>query len=402
MRIAICGPAGSGKSTLANHLVENYGFVKYSFAATIKDLARELFDMEDKDRSLLQAIGGQMRMIDPEVWVRYAMNQIEGDAHENVVIDDLRHTNEALWCRANDFAIVKLHGRGYRMTDAQMNHPSEQEIQKIVPDFLIDCSKTITESSAILDDIVSKLALGWLTRQLEYFRNVKAHEKSNKNYKRGRDFEYRTMRFLREHGWHCMRKFGSHNDKYKLPDGSILDVPLDVTAFKNGVYLLISCKYSINGPTDHETDPLWENLKRYATFFGKGAIPILAGIDEKRHLRLIDLREITPFDSLAKSLERNETRGRKKKLVDIDQNQMDRLLQDAWDLMETLKWEYDQAKDQKNDSLRVRWAGEKVKLINILNRLLKSAGDTATEEDITTMLEKLDEAIQLKEAETDE
>ena len=110
MRIAFTGRAGSGKTTLADYLVENYGFVKYSFAAAVKETARELFGMTEKDRTLLQGIGDKMRQIDECVWIRYVMNHVIAEGFDDVVIDDLRYANEAYFLKANGFVIVRLGG----------------------------------------------------------------------------------------------------------------------------------------------------------------------------------------------------------------------------------------------------------------------------------------------------
>ena len=51
MIISICGFQGAGKDTLANILIEKYGFVKISFASTIKDIAAIIFDW---DRNMIE------------------------------------------------------------------------------------------------------------------------------------------------------------------------------------------------------------------------------------------------------------------------------------------------------------------------------------------------------------
>ena len=45
--IAICGNAGCGKDTAADHLVNNYGFEKISFAGPIKKFGKRVFDFSD-------------------------------------------------------------------------------------------------------------------------------------------------------------------------------------------------------------------------------------------------------------------------------------------------------------------------------------------------------------------
>ena len=79
MKIAIYGPMCSGKTTVAKIIQEyNDEYQIYSFGQKIKDLALELFDMKDKNRSLLIAIGSKMREINPDVWAKYIVKQTEG------------------------------------------------------------------------------------------------------------------------------------------------------------------------------------------------------------------------------------------------------------------------------------------------------------------------------------
>lgn len=51
MLIGLCGYKGVGKSTIANILVENYGFVKFAFADSVKDVLSYVFGW---DRELLE------------------------------------------------------------------------------------------------------------------------------------------------------------------------------------------------------------------------------------------------------------------------------------------------------------------------------------------------------------
>jgi hypothetical protein len=46
--IACCGLIGAGKDTVANYLIENYGFTKLSFAASLKDAVSSIFGWERK------------------------------------------------------------------------------------------------------------------------------------------------------------------------------------------------------------------------------------------------------------------------------------------------------------------------------------------------------------------
>ena len=78
MKIAITGKMCSGKSTLARIIKEtNSNYVIYSFGQKVKDVAKDLFNMKEKDRSLLTSIGTKMREIDYEVWINYVNHWIE-------------------------------------------------------------------------------------------------------------------------------------------------------------------------------------------------------------------------------------------------------------------------------------------------------------------------------------
>ena len=108
----------------------------------------------------------------------------------------------------------------------------------------------------------------------------KVGKKSNKNYVRGRNFEYRVMKYLRDRGWHCMRRFGSHDENVK----GIGKVSTDLTAFKNGIYLIITCKYSINHATTWRIDPKVPNLIKYCQRFSSRCIPVFAGVNNKHRM----------------------------------------------------------------------------------------------------------------------
>ena len=95
MKIAISGKLCSGKSYLANYLVEKYDGRIYSFGYGVKKYCKELFNMEYKDRKLLQDFAQKMRDIDKDVWVNYTINKINTDnSKHTIIIDDLRFPNE--------------------------------------------------------------------------------------------------------------------------------------------------------------------------------------------------------------------------------------------------------------------------------------------------------------------
>ena len=107
MKIAIHGKMCYGKTTLANIIREfDRDYKIHSFGQKVKDIAKDLFLMQNKDRTLLTSIGTKMREIDSNVWANYTINM--GKDFDKVVIDDLRYQNEHDLCIKNGYKIIVL------------------------------------------------------------------------------------------------------------------------------------------------------------------------------------------------------------------------------------------------------------------------------------------------------
>jgi len=107
MKIGIIGKMCSGKSTLAKNIQKkNKNYIITSFADKIKILAKELFNMEIKDRKLLQMIGTKMREINSDVWVNYTINKYKNN--EYVIIDDVRYQNEIDKLKKENYILIYL------------------------------------------------------------------------------------------------------------------------------------------------------------------------------------------------------------------------------------------------------------------------------------------------------
>ena len=89
MRIAITGKICSGKSFIANHIAKQINANVYSFGTGVKKYCKEIFNMEYKDRKLLQDFAQKMKDIDNDVWIKYTMNEINKDKNSNILLDDL-------------------------------------------------------------------------------------------------------------------------------------------------------------------------------------------------------------------------------------------------------------------------------------------------------------------------
>ena len=130
MIIGLCGAQGSGKDTVANILISEYGFVKLTFASTLKDVVAILFSWprdlleglteesrlwrETVDdfwsaklsiqnftpRKALQMIGTDLFRIhfNNDIWISIVENKIstilKNNPNTNIVISDCRFANE--------------------------------------------------------------------------------------------------------------------------------------------------------------------------------------------------------------------------------------------------------------------------------------------------------------------
>lgn len=116
--IGMAGKAGSGKDTAADFLVENYGFVKLSFAwplyrslktmlgIDLRDLAKEepLEWLGVSPRQLLQTLGTEWGrdMVHPGIWVMVMQRRIAELSRSGItkiVISDVRFHNETNFVR---------------------------------------------------------------------------------------------------------------------------------------------------------------------------------------------------------------------------------------------------------------------------------------------------------------
>ena len=119
-RIAICGVMASGKTYLADALHEELGYTKFSLATGVKDLARDVFLMEGKDRKLLQQIGMKMRQINADVWINLLMRKVVNAQNDlkamfgshldmRVVVDDCRFVNEVRAFKEAGYTLIRIH-----------------------------------------------------------------------------------------------------------------------------------------------------------------------------------------------------------------------------------------------------------------------------------------------------
>lgn len=169
MIILICGLSGSGKTFIANEISEKYGCDKMSFAAQVKSITAQLYDLplhmlsghtpisrnwREISHPNVEAIHGRettprdaiINIAEPlreshNLWAKLLANKIymmsvATGKLPNVVIDDMRFSEEhqhfeSTFGRENIVVIkVERNTRGL-----QPNHVSETSHKNIIPDF---------------------------------------------------------------------------------------------------------------------------------------------------------------------------------------------------------------------------------------------------------------------------
>ena len=168
MRIAITGKMCSGKTYIADYLIEKYNLTKFSFASEVKNIASELFNMENKDRKLLQTVADKMKDIDKDVWVKYTLKLI--GEKQNVVIDDLRFKNELKYLRENGFITIRINISNeeqesrlskkypdtYNEHLSRRNHNSEIDIENLEVDYEFNSDENLINNiNKLLNDLKS-------------------------------------------------------------------------------------------------------------------------------------------------------------------------------------------------------------------------------------------------------
>jgi len=143
--VAVCGRKQSGKDTIGKILIKRRGFKKYSFAAKLKEIALDLFDIDipeshgainEDERKVLQMLAHKMRDINEDVWIDFVLKQIVHSEPEDakIVITDVRYPNELVRLRQFDGHIVLF--RLKRKVDDD-THASEALLETI-PDEKFD------------------------------------------------------------------------------------------------------------------------------------------------------------------------------------------------------------------------------------------------------------------------
>jgi phosphomevalonate kinase len=168
MIILISGKQRAGKDTTAK-LISNFfndsQVEIVHFSDKLKELARDLFNMRDKDRELLIDLGSKMREIDEDVWVSYLLKKMESDPDKIWIVADWRFRNEEyfikeysnqrlLTIRVEAAQASRFLRSGY--TPRAETDPTEMDLDKWSFDYVIHNDGTINH---LLEQVIDILSL---------------------------------------------------------------------------------------------------------------------------------------------------------------------------------------------------------------------------------------------------
>lgn len=178
MIIGLSGYAQVGKDTVANYLVENYGFVKVSFADPIREALykldpkvridelsgvslanavdkmgwEEVKRFSSDTRELLQRLGTEVGrdMFGKDFWVNQGL--LRAKEHENVVFADTRFVNEADAIRATGGQVWRVHKQNHGPVNG---HPSEVALDDYRFDWTLPNYAGIEDLHYLIDQIMA-------------------------------------------------------------------------------------------------------------------------------------------------------------------------------------------------------------------------------------------------------
>jgi len=174
--ILVHGKARSGKGEIAKRLCEKYGYVEVGFADYLKELAVEVFGWDSDEiwanrtpesRKFMQLLGNEIgRSKDPDFWIKKLEERLKGKYKDkNIVISDLRYSNEAVWGKNSGGQLWYLwRPEAKRLIEADPDHASEQDLKKWKDwDYTIINDGTVEDLYEKVDKIMRKASLAHVT-----------------------------------------------------------------------------------------------------------------------------------------------------------------------------------------------------------------------------------------------
>jgi hypothetical protein len=185
MIIGLCGSQGSGKDTVANILISEYGFVKLTFASTLKDVVAILFSWsrdlleglteesrlwrETVDdfwseklsipnftpRKALQMIGTDLFRLhfNNDIWISIVENKIstilKNNPKTNIIISDCRF--------ANEFSLIKQFPDSHIITILRVKNSTNKIAHSSETEWINYNFDAILQNDNSIDDLKTNL-----------------------------------------------------------------------------------------------------------------------------------------------------------------------------------------------------------------------------------------------------
>ncbi len=146
--VALVARSGAGKSLTSEYLRQTYGYALCRPGAICREITLRLFGTQSK--TTLNKVNDAMRAIDPDVWLRVALQELGSlQPSTPVCIDGMRFNSNVEYCRKNSFVLInieasestrlrRLESRGQEYNKAvDAVHAVETEIEGIAFDYVI-------------------------------------------------------------------------------------------------------------------------------------------------------------------------------------------------------------------------------------------------------------------------
>ncbi|MGI0100183.1 MAG: hypothetical protein ACREBH_00440 [Candidatus Micrarchaeaceae archaeon] len=177
---AFAGRMGSGKTTYADALrkaVEEEFNVKLhslSLSTKMREIAKDLFGVEDKQRKLIQEIATKMRDIDKYIWAKYLIREIKGMSLVPFVVDNIRTQEEAEIFKSSfsNLVIIRIETRdsdrmgaykreyGKYPTEDEAHDVTESSIEWIKEDITLHNNYSMDSMRTQISEVVKRIGSG--------------------------------------------------------------------------------------------------------------------------------------------------------------------------------------------------------------------------------------------------
>lgn len=168
MIIGLMGYAQSGKDSVAEILVNDFGYIRFAFADKVRELLYEMnpnfrdtllqqavdkygWDEVKQDlavRRMLQNLGvGARKIFGQNFWVNQVIDQFKLEYSKNIVITDVRFTNEANAIKEKNGELWRIKRPG---VEAVNSHFSETELNEYKVDQTLNNGGNLNELKSLV------------------------------------------------------------------------------------------------------------------------------------------------------------------------------------------------------------------------------------------------------------